>query len=795
MSKPVRILWRVFFIGLACLALVILLASWGIFGRMPSISELENPTASLASEVIAVDGTPMGKYYVQDRTNVEFKDISPNVINALIATEDKRFYDHSGIDFYRLMSAVLRMGREGGGSTITQQLAKNLFTENWSTSNFLVRTMQKTKEWIIAVRLERNFTKDEILALYLNTVSFGDNIYGIRNAARTFFQKEPEELNIQESALLIGMLKGNTIYNPRRNPIASFNRRNTVINLMAAAGFIGPSAAEEAKRTPIQLNYNKMDENNGYAPYFRSVIEDQLKEWCKAHKKTNGQPYDLLRDGLKIYTTINIRMQTNAEEAAAQQLSYLQKQYFLAPAVKNGSIWKGHENILEAAMKQSDRWSNLENEGLTEPEIRKSFNQRVPMKVFAWNDKREKDTVMTPMDSIKYHHEIIQCSFMVMDPITGEVRAWVGGAGFKRFKFDHVNINTKRQVGSAFKPILYTYAVEQGYTPETILPDGPISMGGKMIDGKGGPMEICLASSSDPAAVYLMNQFKPQPIIDFAAQCGIESKLPPYPSLALGTGDISMIEMMRAYTMFPGNGINVKPVYISRIEDRNGNILETFPAQRKQVISEAASYTMVKMMEAVVDYGTARRIRSMGLDAEMAGKTGTNGKEGSAYGNTDTWFIGYTPQLLAGAWVGYDDPFQKVVGQGSATALPIWAYFYQKIYADKTLGIDPNAHFVIPQSLKNDAQYEYQNLSGQYGNRSDGENTDNSNGKSSDYDVVPAGSANEHIAPESQLDPDEQKVLREAARQNKPGKDSVQNNQGGKKTLWQRINPFKHKDN
>ena len=790
MSQPVRILWRVFFIGLAFLALVIGLASWGVFGRMPSISELENPSASLASEVIAVDGTRMGKYYVQDRTNVEFKDISPNVIDALIATEDKRFYDHSGIDFYRLTSAVLRMGREGGGSTITQQLAKNLFTENWSTSNFLVRTMQKTKEWIIAVRLERNFTKNEILALYLNTVSFGDNLYGIRNAARTFFQKEPAELNIQESALLIGMLKGNTLYNPRRNPIASFNRRNTVINLMASAGFIGPAAADEAKRTPIQLNYNKMDENNGIAPYFRAAIEDELKEWCKNNKKANGQPYDLLRDGLKIYTTINARVQEASEEAAAQQLSYLQRAYFQEPAVKNGSIWKGHENILEASMKESQRWSDEKDEGLTDDQIRQTFYQRVPMKVFAYNDKREKDTVMTPMDSIKYHHEIIQCSFMVMDPVTGEVRAWVGGPGFKRFKYDH--INAMRQVGSTFKPILYTYAVENGYTPDTPLPDGPISMGGKMIDGKGGPMEVCLASSSDPAAVYLINQFGPKPIVKFAQQCGITSPLPPYPSLALGADEISMMEMMRAYSMFPGYGINVKPIYISRIEDRNGNIIQTFPAERKQVISEAAAYTMIKMMQAVVDYGTARRIRGMGLDAEMAGKTGTNGKWGA--GNTDTWFLGYTPQLLAGAWVGFEDRFMKITGEGSATALPIWAYFFQKVYADKTLGIDPDAHFVIPPSLRNDSRFDYQNLSSQYGNRPDGESIDNSNGSSSDYDVAPARSGNEHIAPESQLDPDEQRVLDEAARQNKTRRDSTQGT-GQRKSFWQKINPFKHKDN
>lgn len=787
MSTPVRFLWRVFLIGLCLLFLFILLADWGVFGHMPSISELENPSASLASEVIAADGTSMGKYYVQDRTNVEFKDISPNVINALIATEDKRFYEHSGIDFYRLGSAVIHLARDGGGSTITQQLAKNLFT-NYS-SNFIVRSAQKIKEWIIAVKLERNFTKNEILALYLNTVSFGENVYGIRNAARTFFQKEPAELNIDEAAVLVGMLKGNTLYNPRRNPVAAFNRRNTVINLMASASYITPMQAAEAKRAPIQLNYIKMDENNGYAPYFRSVLEDELKDWCKQHKKANGQPYDLLRDGLKIYTTINVRMQTAAEEAAARQLSALQRIYFSQPEVRSGSIWKGHEGILEAAMRQSDRWNNLESAGVPEADIRKSFTVRVPMKVFAWNDKREKDTVMTPLDSIKYHKEIIQCSFMVMDPVTGEVKAWVGGAGFKRFKFDHANIDTKRQVGSTFKPLLYTYAVENGYTPETMLPGGPISMGGKEIDGSGGPMEVCLAKSLDPPAVYLMNQFHPEPIIHFAQQCGIEAKLPPYASLALGAGDISLYEMMRAYTMFPGYGVNVKPVYISRIEDRNGNILYTSVPERKQVISEAAAYTMIKMMQAVVDYGTAASLRGVyDMQGDMAGKTGTMGKTGAQYGNKDLWYIGYTPQLLAGAWVGFDDPFEKITGEGNRIALPIWAYFFQKVYADRTLGVDPNARFNIPASLRNDAQYDYQNFGSQYGNQPDDEG--NGNGKADDYNTVAPGKS-EYIAPESKPDPEEQKVLKEAERQGKGNSDTP----GKKKNFWQRINPFKKKDN
>jgi penicillin-binding protein 1A len=756
MSKAVKYLWRAFFTGTALFLVIILMANFGVFGSMPSLEDLENPSASLASEVIASDGTTMGKFYLQDRSNVEFKDISKNAVNALVATEDERFYQHSGIDGIALLRAVVKLGRDGGGSTISQQLAKNLFT-NYSSFAPL-RVLQKIKEWIIAVKLERNFTKDEIVALYLNTVPFGDNVYGIRNASKTFFQKEPSLLTVNEAAVLIGMLKGNTIYNPRRDARRSQMRRNVVIDQMVKNNFIGSAEAEKIKTQPIPLNYKKLDESTGLAPYFRDVVRDQMKRWCKEHKKNNGDNYNLYQDGLRIYTTINPRMQLYAEEAVAKHLSALQKNYWTLPWIKDNSIWKGHEKILERAMKESDRWKNMEAEGISEAEIRKVFKTKTRMKVFAWNNKRETDTLMTPFDSLRYHKMIIQTGFMAMDPFTGEVKAWVGGVNFKTFKYDHVNLNTKRQVGSTFKPVLYAYAVENGFTPETPLPGGPINLGGKMISGGGGPMAVCLAYSKNPGAAYLMNQFGVKPVITFAQSAGITSKLQPYPSLALGAAEISVTEMLHAYTMFPSNGMSTEPIFITRIEDRNGNILETYAPQQKVVMSEAGAYTMTQMMKGVIDFGTGRRLRGMGLEGDIAGKTGTTND------NTDTWFIGFTPQLLAGGWVGCDDPFLKMVGEGNRTALPIWGYFMSSVRNDKTLMISKDAAFVQPESMKVETFMDYENMADKYRNEPDAENPDAGSGTSSDFDQMQY-SPEENLGTESQLNKEEQNVIKEATKE------------------------------
>lgn len=763
MSTTVKLFWKIFFIAWAAFIVFVFAINLGLFGKLPSLVELENPSMLSSSEIYAADGSLMGKYYLKDRTNVKYNDISPNVINALIATEDERFYQHSGIDVKGTARAVLFLGTKGGASTITQQLAKNMLEQG--SKNIVRRIIEKIKEWIISVKLERNFTKEEILSLYLNTVSFSDNLFGIGNASRTFFQKEPDRLNVEEAAVLVGMVNGPTIFNPRRNPKAALDRRNLVINRMGSNGYITEKQAEDLKLKPIQLKYQKLDENAGIAPYFREVLRDEVKKWCRENKNPKtGNPYDIYKDGLKIFTTINPQMQEYAEIAVYRHMQNLQKVFSSQKNIKDGSIWKTKDGkaILQAAMKQTERWKNGKEDEMTEAEIIESFDERVPMKVFAWNDKREKDTVMTPLDSIKYHKQIMQVGFLSIDPQTGGVKAWVGGSNFKTFKFDHVNINTKRQVGSTFKPILYTVGVMNGYKPETVFPGGPINMGEKVITGSGGPMAICLAYSKNPGAAYLINQVGVQRTIDFAKECGIKSKIPPYPSIALGSADISLYEMVQSYTMFPGRGFNVKPYFIDRIEDRNGNVLATFHAESKEVISEADAYVMTKMMQGVVDFGTGRALRgAYGVTGDLAGKTGTTND------NADGWFIGFSPQLLSGVWVGCDDPFLRLLNTtgGAQMAMPAWAYYYQQVFNDKKLNIDPLSKFVVPEILNNEAIYDYEALTrGEQPPPAEGE--DVGSGNSSDYIDVPISDGSEKAVSESKkLDDDEKKVLEEAKKQ------------------------------
>ncbi len=710
MKTSVRIFWRIFFLGFIALVVLISMASLGVFGNMPSLQELENPSIQQASDVIANDGTLMGKYYTErgNRSNVKYRDISANLTNALIATEDERFYNHAGIDFKSTLRAVFTLGNQGGGSTLTQQLAKALLDQG--SKNKAWRVIEKLKEWIIAVKLERNFTKEEIITLYLNAVPFGNNIYGIRNASRTFFQKEPDRLNIEEAALLIGMLKGNSIYNPVRNPKAALDRRNVVIGQMEVNGKINSTEAKKLKALPIDMtHYKKLDENTGYAPYFREVLKEEVREALKDLEKPNGGKYDIYQDGLKIYTTINPRMQEYAEEAAASQLPVLQKALNAQPKIKNGSIWKGHENVLQAEMKKSDRWKYLADDGLSDKEIKASFYKKVPMKIFAWNSKREMDTVMRPYDSIKYHRQMVQTAFMVMDPITGEVRAWVGGINFKTFKFDHANMKTKRQVGSTIKPLLYTQAMEErGFTPETQVIDQQQDFGNnqlvpatsKTCSGRSMTMASALAWSKNCATAYIMKQVGARQFADFLARLNIPTKVEAYPSIALGACDLSLFEMLWGYSIFAGRGFSTKPYFISRIEDRNGNVIKRFDysVNRKEVVSEVTAYRMARMMQGTVDAGTASGLRSRLGASEMAGKTGTTND------NADAWYMGYTPQLLGGVWIGCDDRFirnESSGGFGGAAARPIWEAFFKKVYADKTLGIDRDAKFVQPADYNN----------------------------------------------------------------------------------------------
>jgi penicillin-binding protein 1A len=716
MARSVKLFWKILLIGFLVVVLFITLISVGVFGEMPSLAQLENPSITLATEVYGDDGTMLGKYYKEkgNRSFVQYKDISKHVVDALVATEDERFYNHSGIDGRSLARAVFYLGKEGGGSTITQQLALNMFDER--AENKLARLLQKIKENIIAVKLERNFTKQEILALYLNTVSFSDNVYGIRNAARTFFSKEPDRLNVEEAAVLIGMLKATGTYNPRTNYKASFERRNTVIDQMARNNFLSAPQATTIKREPIRLNYKKLNENNGIAPYFLDVIRDDVKKWCSEHKKADGENYDVYEDGLHVYTTINPRMQLYAEEAVAKHLPVLQRVLAAQKSLRTDAVWKGHENVLENYMKNTDRWRNLKAEGLDDAAIRKTFKQKVRMKVFAWNPKREKDTVMTPLDSIKYHREMLQTAFMVTDPMSGHVKAWVGGIDFKNYKYDHANLRTKRQVGSSIKPFLYALAIEEyGFTPETQCEATqqyfPKYKG--YVPAKPNPkvsgyrsMATGLAYSINEVAAYIIKQTTPERFAAFLSQINIPTKVPPYPSISLGSCELSMYEMMWGYSMFPTGGFSIKPVYITRIEDKNGNVLARFDTDRKEVISQATAYTMSRMMQGPVDFGTAAGLRGRLGISEMGGKTGTTND------NSDAWFFGFTPQMLAGVWIGCDDRFIRLesgLGYGGAAARPIWEYFFQKVFADKTLALDKTAKFVQPENIRQQ-YYDYYNI-------------------------------------------------------------------------------------
>lgn len=730
MKRTVKYLWWAFFGGFAVLILMMLLANFGLFGKMPSVQELENPEADLASEIISADGLLMGKYYTENRSEVKYNEISPNVVNALVATEDERFYDHSGIDAQALARVAFTAGTQGGGSTITQQLAKMMLDQGHS--NILKRGLEKLKEWIVAVKLERNFTKEEIITLYLNRAAWG-NVYGIRNASRTYFQKEPADLKIEEAAVLVGMLKG-FIYEPIRHPKSSIDRRNTVINQMVVAKqhFLTPAQADALKAKPLITNYRPIDEVLGIAPYFRRALLEDLRTWCKNNiNPRTGEPYNLLKDGLKIYTTIDSRMQKYAEESVEKHMPVVQAKLDSYFKLKK-DLWKGHDNIVQAAMKQSERWRSMKAEEMDEEAIKASFMQPVKMKIFSWkgNEKHERDTVMTPYDSIKYHKQLLQTSFAAMDPRTGEVKAWVGGINFKWFKYDHVT--AKRQVGSTFKPILYTLAVtDAGYTPETYVSGEPLTLGGKTISkGGGGTLANCLAFSRNAAAWHLMATVGVSRTIEFSKQIGITAYLPPYPSIALGTADIPMLQMLQAYSMFPNKGYNTAPIMINRIEDKNGNLIHEFPVgQSKQVIGEADAYTMVKIMQGVVQIGTARRINSYNIPVQKAGKTGTTDD------NTDGWFIGYTPDLLAGTWVGCDDPFIPVYTSnagGSEMAAPKWGMFMEHVYADKKIEFPRQKEFDAPAEMAGDPIYADINFA-DIVNSGDSLTEENGNGDANEY--------------------------------------------------------------
>ncbi len=692
-KKYIRLLWLIVLTPLLFIFLVVGLTATGLFGELPTFEDLENPNSSLASEVYSADMKTLGKYYIQNRVNVHYKDLSPNIVNALKATEDVRFEEHSGVDIKGLMrvfvKTIILQQDAGGGSTLTQQLAKNLFPRE--RMNKLQLIFRKIKEWIIAVKLERSYTKQEILAMYLNTVEFGNNAFGIKSAATTYFGKQPGEVKIEEAALLIGLLQAPSRYNPVRNPESALFRRNTVIGQLAKYKFITEAQKDSIEGLPIRLNFRQEGHTEGLAQYFRETLRQDLLKWCKEHKKADGSSYNLYRDGLRIYTTIDSRMQRYAEDAVREHLSDLQKTFY--EHWKGRIPWADQPQIIDEAMKRSERYLSMKESGSSEAEIKKVFGKKVAMKVFTW--KGERDTMMSPLDSIKHYKMFYQTGFMSMEPQTGYIRAWVGGNDYKYFQYDHVK-EGKRQVGSTFKPFLYTLAMQEGYSPCYEVPNVPVTITNEEgvpwtpsnSDGKyGGMMSLknALAESVNCISAYLMKQFGPEAVVQVARRMGISSDLQPYPSIALGTADVSVFEMVAAYSTFANKGVYTEPQYILRIEDKNGVVLQDFVPRKVEAISEETAYLMLNLMQGGTNYGTGARLRGSkyGFTNPIAGKTGTT------QNNSDGWFMGITPELVSGVWSGCEDRavhFRTTqLGQGANVALPVWGLYMKKVYADPGL--------------------------------------------------------------------------------------------------------------
>ncbi|WP_286709681.1 MULTISPECIES: penicillin-binding protein 1A [Sphingobacterium] len=681
--------WKII-VGIVAIGFLFILSiRLGLFGKLPSFSDLENPKSNLASEVITEDHKVLGTYYVQNRSNVKYSELSPYLVKALVSTEDKRFYDHSGIDYSRTFTVIFHTltGNKQGGSTITQQLALNLFSDG-RQKNFLKRVIQKFQEWITAVRLERNYTKDEIITMYFNTVDFGAyNTYGIKSAARTYFNTTPDKLTAEQAALLVGMLKGPGAYSPVRYPEKSRTRRNTVLNNMVAANFISAEEATKAKEKPLGLELKIANYGEGLAPYFRAVLKDEIKkEFAKLSiTKPDGTPYDLDRDGLKIYTTINMSMQQYAEDSQKEWMKQLQSKF--SAQWKNRDAFKGDKaKLLMSGMKRSDRYRILKEEGLNEDAIKKAFNVKVPMNIFTW--KGSVDTMMTPMDSIKYNKLMLRNAMMSMEPKTGHIKAWVGGIDFDHFKYDQVKMGT-RQVGSTAKPFTYAVAIDNGYSPCYSIPNYQQTYNGWTPRGNaqgGNPITLAkaLAYSQNYATAYLVHEVGAAEVAALTKRMGITSDVPNYPSISLGAYEASVFDMVGAYSAFVNQGTWIEPTAILRIEDKNGTpIYDKAPKVVKALNSESA-YIIVDMLKKVVSQGTARRIQWMyKLTNPIGGKTGTTND------NSDAWFIGITPELVTGVWTGAEDrgiSFDRMeYGQGAAAAMPVFAYYMQKVYKDSNL--------------------------------------------------------------------------------------------------------------
>ncbi|SDK61566.1 penicillin-binding protein 1A [Catalinimonas alkaloidigena] len=688
-----RPLFRLFLVLLAlpfALVATLYLAVWlGLTGPLPTAKDLRTIQNATASEVYSADGVLLGKYFIENRTNIEYAQIAPAVIDALVATEDARFYEHEGVDLRSLgrvvvKSLLLQQESAGGGSTLSQQLAKNLFPRR--TYGPLTMPINKLREMMIARRLERVYSKQDILTLYLNTVPFGGNLFGIEAGARRFFNVPAAQLTPEQAAVLVGMLKATTSYNPKRHPERAQARRNVVLSQMVRYQYLDAPTADSLKQLPLKLDYHLVTHNDGLAPYLRAHLRRELQAWCEAHTKADGTPYNLYTDGLKIYTTVDSRLQAYAEKAVARQMARLQSLFF--KHWNNRTPWDRDPNIILTAQQRSPRYRQLKAAGSSDEEIRSQFQQKVPMTIFTWDGEKERD--MSPLDSIRYYQLFLNAGFLAMRPQSGEVLAWVGGINHKYFQYDHVR--SRRQVGSTFKPIVYAAALESGVDPCAYIPNerrtyeeyDNWSPGNAEGNYEGFySMQGGLTHSVNTVAAHLIMETGIDKVSELAHRMGVQPELPEVPSLALGTASISLYDMVSVYATLANRGAYVPPHYLVRITDARGQVLDQFAPDRlpKRVMKESTADLMTHMLESVVDSGTARRLRTQfRLPNDIAGKTGTT------QSHADGWFIGYTPELVAGAWVGAEDPrvrFRTIsLGQGSATALPIWGDFMQQVNKD-----------------------------------------------------------------------------------------------------------------
>ena len=742
MKKFLVYFWSLFAAGVVVVVVLFWMITKGWLGYLPPLEELQNPKNKYASEVFSADMQSLGRYYRQaNRVGVQYSDLSPELVEALIATEDARFYNHTGVDFKAFMRAVLKLGRAGGGSTLTQQLAKQIWSPQ--ANNIFERAMQKPIEWVIATKLERLYSKDEILLMYLNQFDFLYNAVGIKSAAQVYFSTTPADLKVEESAMLVGMCKNPSLYNPVRRPQNARDRRNTVLSQMAKYGYLTEAERDSLQALPIELHYSSVDHKQGMAPYFREYLrnvltakepkESHYSEWnkqqykidkyqwdnnplygfCNKNTKPDGSHYDLYQDGLRIYTTIDSRMQRYAEEAVDEHMQSLQKSFFRECKRKRNapfsiSITREEiDGIMTRSMRQTDRYRSMKKAGKTEEEIRAAFNTPVEMQVFSYEGNGLIDTVMSPMDSIRWLKTYLRCGFMSMDPLNGHVKAYVGGPDFAHFQYDMATMG-RRQVGSTVKPYLYTLAMDEGMSPcDKVVNDSitlydanglPWTPRDTHAKNQGDTVTLAwgLRYSSNWITAYLMSMFTPEQLVRLMQSFGIQGQLDPVISLCLGPCEVSVQEMVDAYTTFVNKGIRTEPLYVTRIEDNNGNVLARFTPMTHEIISETTSYKMIQMLQDVVDRGTGVRVRyKYGIKAPMGGKTGTTNN------NSDGWFMGFTPSLVSGVWVGGEDRaihFDNLAeGQGASMALPIYALYMQRVYRDTTLGYSEEEQFDIPE--------------------------------------------------------------------------------------------------